>query len=68
MIKATNIRWETDDKVVSLPDEVDIPEEIIDRTCDDDFLENEDNIDNVNNYLSNTYNWLVDSYTLVEVE
>jgi len=68
MIKATNIRWETDDKVVSLPDEVDIPEEIIDRTCDDNFLENEDNIDNVNNYLSNTYNWLVDSYTLVEVE
>lgn len=68
MIKATNIRWETDDKVVSLPDEVDIPEEIIDRTCDDNFLENEDNIDNVNNYLSNTYDWLVDCYTLVEVE
>lgn len=68
MIKATNIRWETDDNVVSLPDEVDIPEEIIDRTCDDNFLENEDNIDNVNNYLSDTYNWLVDSYTLVEVE
>ena len=51
-MKATNIIWETDGIEVKLPTEVEIPEEI----------ENDD--DAITDYLSDTYGWLVISYSL----
>ena len=47
-MKITNITWETDGEEVDLPTEVDLPNDI--RSDDDDAI---------NNYLSDTYGWLV---------
>ena len=51
-IYATNIMWETDGEDVSLPTEVEIPQELI---GDDDAI---------TDYLSDTYGFLVESYVL----
>lgn len=47
-MKITNITWETDGEEVVLPTEVDLPNSI---EPDDD--------DAINDYLSDTYGWLV---------
>jgi hypothetical protein len=47
-MKIKNITWETDGEEVDLPAEVDLPNDI---EPDDD--------DAINNYLSDTYGWLV---------
>jgi hypothetical protein len=50
-MKITNITWETDgieQEELSLPSEVELPEDI---DADDD--------DAINDYLSDTYGWLV---------
>jgi hypothetical protein len=47
-MKIKNITWETDGEEVDLPTEVDLPNDI---EPDDD--------DAINNYLSDTYGWLV---------
>lgn len=47
-MKIKNITWETDGEEVDLPTEVDLPNGI---EPDDD--------DAINNYLSDTYGWLV---------
>lgn len=49
-MKVTDIIWETDGEVVDLPNEVEV---------DDDMLDDE-----VADYLSDTYGWLVDSFSL----
>lgn len=49
-MKVTDIIWETDGEVVDLPSEVEV---------DDDMLDNE-----IADYLSDTYGWLVDSFSL----
>ena len=49
-MKVTDIIWETDGEVVDLPSEVEV---------DDDMLDDE-----VADYLSDTYGWLVDSFSL----
>lgn len=49
-MKATKIKWETDGQKVSLPKTVKIPQEVI--------------VEAVNDYLSDTYGWLVDCYEL----
>lgn len=50
-MKVTDIIWETDGEVVDLPSEVEID--------DDDVLEDE-----IADYLSDTYGWLVESFAL----
>ena len=47
----TNIKWETDGEEVDLPTEVEV---------DDDFLSD----DEIADYLSDTYGWLVISFAL----
>lgn len=49
-MKVTDIIWETDGEVVDLPNEVEV---------DDDMLDDE-----VADYLSDTYGWLVESFSL----
>ena len=49
-MKAININWETDGNDVDLPDEVKLPEDI--------------NKDDVADYLSDKYGWLVNSFTI----
>lgn len=49
-MKVTDIIWETDGEVVDLPSEVEV---------DDDMLDDE-----VADYLSDTYGWLVESFSL----
>ena len=51
-MKATNIIWATDGEIVDLPSEVIIPSDI------------EDDEDAMINYLSDTYGFLVESFTL----
>ena len=46
----SNIKWETDGEVVELPTEV----EVDDNMSDDEIAD----------YLSDTYGWLVDSFAL----
>ena len=53
MAKVTNINWETDGEDVSLPMEVELPSNI-----------EEDDYDAINNYLSDTYGWLVNDYSV----
>ena len=72
MIKAINIKWDTDDEVVDLPSEVEIPEiGIVNKICEypecDDWRECDSNSQSVNNYLSDKYGWCVFDYELVEV-
>jgi hypothetical protein len=50
MKKVYDIIWETDGEPVELPTEVEIPESV-----DDDFIAD---------YLSDTYGWLVESFSL----
>lgn len=50
-MKATNIKWVTDGEDIELPTEVEIPTEI-----EDD--------DAITDYLSDTYGFLVESYSL----
>ena len=52
LMKATNIIWVTDGEIVDLPSEVIIPSNI------------EDDEDAMINYLSDTYGFLVESFTL----
>lgn len=52
-MKATRIVWETDGEEVNLPTEVEIPTEI------------EDDDDAIADYLSDTYGWLVISFSLL---
>lgn len=47
-MKIKNITWETDGEEVGLPTEVDLPNGI-----------ESDDEDAINNYLSDTYGWLV---------
>ena len=49
-MKVTDIIWETDGEVVDLPSEV----EVADGMDDDEIAD----------YLSDTYGWLVDSFSL----
>lgn len=49
-MKVTDIIWETDGEVVDLPSEVEV---------DDDVLEDE-----IADYLSDTYGWLVESFSI----
>ena len=49
-MKVTDIIWETDGEVVDLPSEVEV---------DDDMLDDE-----IADYLSDTYGWLVESFSL----
>ena len=49
-MKVSNIKWETDGENVDLPTEVEV----------DDNLED----DEVADYLSDTYGWLVESFSL----
>ena len=49
-MKVTDIIWETDGEVVDLPSEVEV---------DDDMDDDE-----IADYLSDTYGWLVDSFSL----
>lgn len=53
MAKVTNINWETDGEDVSLPMEVELPSNI-----------EEDDYDAINNYLSDTFGWLVNDYSV----
>ena len=53
MAKVTNINWETDGEDVSLPMEVELPSDI-----------EEDDYDAIDNYLSDTYGWLVNDYSV----
>lgn len=46
----SNIKWETDGEVVDLPKEVEVPDGMSD--------------DAIADYLSDTYGWLVDSFSL----
>lgn len=50
VMKATNIDWETDGETVDLPENVKIP-----RTVERD---------DVADYLSDTYGWLVNSFDI----
>lgn len=52
LMKATNIIWVTDGEIVDLPSKVIIPSEI------------ENDEDAMINYLSDTYGFLVESFTL----
>lgn len=52
-MKATHIDWETDGEVVDLPTEVELP----------DYLDNATD-DEITDYLSDTYGWLVNGYSL----
>ena len=49
-MKVTNIKWQTDGEDVNLPSEVEV----------DNHLSDEEIAD----YLSDTYGWLVDSFSL----
>jgi|ETNvirnome_2_300_1030623.scaffolds.fasta_scaffold06857_7 hypothetical protein len=51
-IKAIGIKWETDGNNVDLPDEVKLPNYIIENEYD------------IADYLSSQYGWLVESYSL----
>ncbi len=51
-MKATDIKWVTDGEDVKLPSEVEIPAQL------------EDDEDAITDYLSDTYGWLVESYSL----
>ena len=51
-MKATDIKWVTDGEDVNLPNEVEIPAQL------------EDDEDAITDYLSDTYGWLVESYSL----
>ena len=53
MARVTNINWETDGEDVSLPMEVELPSDI-----------EEDDYDAINDYLSDTYGWLVNDYSV----
>lgn len=70
MIKAINIKWDTDNEVVDLPSEVEIPEMIIHKECEYckgyEWEECDSNSQSVNNYLSDTYGWCVFDYQLIE--
>ena len=63
-MKATNIKWETDGEQVDLPNTVELPAGIFDDTCCDDPLHCENNSESVNNYLSDTYGFLVTEYNI----
>lgn len=52
-MKATNIKWVTDGEDVNLPNEVEIPQTIVE--CGDDAI---------TDYLSDSYGFLVEGYAL----
>ena len=49
-MKVSNIKWVTDGEVVELPTEVEVNDDLSD--------------DEIADYLSDTYGWLVDSFSL----
>ena len=49
-MRITDIKWETDGEVVDLPNEVEV---------DDDMYDDE-----IADYLSDTYGWLVEGFAL----
>ena len=49
-IKVSDIKWVTDGEVVELPTEVEVNDDLSD--------------DEIADYLSDTYGWLVDSFSL----
>lgn len=63
MKKIAHIDWETDNQNVSLPKEVEIPSNLIECNCSD-WWECEINIENINNYLSEKYGFLVKGYNI----
>lgn len=54
MKKATNIKWETDGEDIALPEEMVIPDYVIEGGYD------------IAEYLSQTTGWLVNSLDIVE--
>lgn len=73
MIKAINIKWDTDGEEIDLPSEVEIPEMFIEKECDFckedkiNWSECDMNSQSVNNFLSDTYGWCVVDYILIEI-
>lgn len=67
-MKAKNIKWETDGEIVDLPTEVNLPDGIVDTTCCEDWKNCDNNSESVNNYLSDTYGWLVEDYNIEDEE
>jgi len=49
-MKVSNIKWETDGEVVDLPTEVEVNDDLSD--------------DEIADYLSDTYGWLVEGFSL----
>lgn len=49
-MKVTDIKWETDGEKVNLPSEVEVADDMSD--------------DEIADYLSDTYGWLVESFSL----
>lgn len=52
-MKAINIDWETDGNDINLPTKVELPNNI-----------EEDDFDSINDYLSDTYGYLVNTYSI----
>jgi hypothetical protein len=65
MIMAKNINWETDGEDIELPQDVELPDGVVDTTCCKDWQNCENNSESVNNYLSDTYGWLINDYDIV---
>lgn len=77
MIKAINIKWDTEGEngeihEVDLPSEVVIPDIFIEKECEAcekekiNWSECDSNSQSVNNYLSDTYGWCIQDYQLIE--
>jgi hypothetical protein len=54
MTKLINIKWETDGEEIDLPSSLTLPENV------------EPEEEAINNWLSNTYGWLVSSYNIIQ--
>lgn len=65
-MKAINIKWETDGEKVSLPTTVIFPDGIVNIQCCKDWQNCENNSESVNNYLSDTFGFLVEDYTITK--
>lgn len=61
-MKAINIDWETDNKVVELPNEVEITSDIIGKILGEEEMEVL--LDGISDYLSDTYGWLHNGYEI----
>lgn len=67
MIIATNIEWETDGEDVDLPEEVVIPEKVIPNDVDvDEYINGY--VEEVEDWLSDTYEFLVCGFILENIQ